>query len=736
MVSRILLAVLIAAPAFAQNKPTQIGSGQTLQLSAPAVTWSVNPAIGTVSDSGLYQAPATNAVQQIVVVTASAAGQTIFSQSVTLLPDVIPVTLPIEVGGVDGSIVSVPFIIPSTANLAGPFTIALRFHNLKYETEASLRVNNGAWVPLNTSTLSLQGLATAYGGIGGGFSTFRVTMALPGAIAPGLNSVSFRFNGTDGFTSEFRVLEFNISAAGTPILPASTFIQDDPAKWTPLLPGVGDIAAGKALFQTQQLYASHMASLIKARCSDCHAQDGRDLKYFNYDNKSIVDRAVFHGLTVQQGNQIASYIRSLSTPSPGRPWNPPYQPGPGLDSQPVETWSAGSGIDAVADSDVATFNVLMPGGSAANWVPTGYVNARELPIALQLPDWNSWLPQVHPIDAWGTAFTSSTLYTNYQTIRGLLRFQDPVAYVKAKTPMQFWVQRDMEFVAGKIKPATDPAWSDPNYVSEVYSTRLWEMVKWWEMNQEFGLEGMSKSIFGPQAAARSWFTNVPFMTSPNMLHIPTTAFGPHIRHTYFSYIWYQLQLILNDGNGTFGGTVPIDFAYVYSYPPALATNSPVSPSPSHMPLTLMWLLKGLQASNFGAGPEKGSSGWQYWASDPTNLLLWPNNQVLWTDFVAQRQAILTSYISVWVPKLTSFTAALMIAGKWVDPSVPPDPTNPNGPFVGNRLAWIIPQLTYYGVPRQWGEKLAAWGKTIWPTYDWTGALNKTCTEAAGHVTCK
>ena len=65
---------------------------------------------------------------------------------------------------------------------------------------------------------------------------------------------------------------------------------------------------------------------------------GRDLKFFNYSNASIQSRSAFHGLTSQQGLDIAAYIRGISdtNAAPGpvcRPWNPPYQPGAGLDKQ-------------------------------------------------------------------------------------------------------------------------------------------------------------------------------------------------------------------------------------------------------------------------------------------------------------------------------------------------------------------------------------------------------------------
>ena len=94
--------------------------------------------------------------------------------------------------------------------------------------------------------------------------------------------------------------------------------------------------------------------LIRAHCADCHARDGRDLKYFCFSNASIIARSRFHGLSELEGQQIASYIRSLPVPSPGRPWNPPYQPGPGLDRQPVANWAAGAGLAWVLDDDSGT----------------------------------------------------------------------------------------------------------------------------------------------------------------------------------------------------------------------------------------------------------------------------------------------------------------------------------------------------------------------------------------------
>ena len=168
-------------------------------------------------------------------------------------------------------------------------------------------------------------------------------------------------------------------------------------------------------------------------------QDGRDLKYFNYSNNSIQARALFHGLTAQQGDQIASYIRSLNVVNPGRPWNPPYQPGPGLDSQPVINWAAGAGLDAVLDTDQEMLNAMFPSGYQDSvFAATSRLNQRETPLPVQLPDWNQWLPGTHPMDAFGSTFTSSGYNTIFQTLSSNLQVLNPAVYVAQEGNIASW----------------------------------------------------------------------------------------------------------------------------------------------------------------------------------------------------------------------------------------------------------------------------------------------------------
>src|SRR5437764_1415753 len=100
---------------------------------------------------------------------------------------------------------TVSFNIASETNLSGPLKLSMRIHGLRYQTQASVQVNGGSWIPINDSTVILLGRASSFGGIGGGFSTLKLTLDVPSAsISMGTNTLAFRFNGTDGVSSGFR----------------------------------------------------------------------------------------------------------------------------------------------------------------------------------------------------------------------------------------------------------------------------------------------------------------------------------------------------------------------------------------------------------------------------------------------------------------------------------------------------------------------------------------------------
>ena len=201
--------------------------------------------------------------------------------------------LPIEVLGGDGATVSrtvalQPFQAESVQSLW------LQIHGLRYAEQASIQINTSAWIPLNNNTVTIAEPGKSFGGIGGGFATLVMTLPLPnGTVVAGTNTIRFRFNQTDGVVSAYRVLAWSfLTNEGRKLLPPEGFVEDAPETWTPPLPDAASISAGRELWQSASLTASSLPNSprIQAHCADCHARDGRDLKYFNFSNASIVAR--------------------------------------------------------------------------------------------------------------------------------------------------------------------------------------------------------------------------------------------------------------------------------------------------------------------------------------------------------------------------------------------------------------------------------------------------------------
>jgi hypothetical protein len=644
------------------------------------------------------------------------------------------ITLPLEVIGPDGTTVSASFVAPAEANLSGPLRLSMTIHGLRFDAQASVQVNNSGWLPISTANVTLLGNAAAYGGIGGGFHTLKMTMSLPaGAVTAGSNNITFRFNGTEGRVSGFRVLAFNLhTAAGNALIPSSTFVYDDPNTWKPPSTRASDIKAGKTLWSQAALTVpvregSHS---IHAHCSDCHAQDGRDLKYFNYSNNSIRARSMFHGLSAAQGDQIASYVRSLNVPNPGRPWNPPYQPGPGLDSRPVDQWAAGAGLDAVLASDQDLVNELFPGGAQAGAIsPASVLNVRETAIPLQMLDWNSWLPFVHPLDSWPD-FAASGLNARYSQLRNELRPGDAATYAAAKQNFMAWGGDYLSFIIPKTNRLPRSTWT-PAYVGQVYSTPLWLMVKNWELNQEFRLDGMPHALYtNPKAESRAWFSEFPFLSSPNMLHIPPGAAGldnGNIKTwTYLAMAWYHTQLILDNSEYEQNGSSPIDWGYVYGIVKDLSQID----SPPQAGMFNLWMIKGMQISNNGIGPEHRDTGWDWLVADPSRLVS-PAERNVWTGMRSStRAAISNQFVEGWLTEVHQFTPQQFWTGGFEAARLPVR-SQPDSSNFEDRVWYMIPRFRYLGVHQAMINELATWAKSIWPQGNWDATTTARCMDDPG-----
>ena len=505
--------------------------------------------------------------------------------TITATAPVTPVTLPVEVFGADGHTEQISFELED----ASVDTLYLQTHRLAYRdastnpgrgAKGSVRLNGGAWVELHNAHEELECYQheAEFGCLNAAYHTVRFTVPISGAKR-GKNVLDFRFNGTDGFSNGYRVLAFNLrrGRGGENALSEFHFEQDDPATWTAPLGTASDITAGQNLWQSASLNKSPLdATQLQASCADCHAADGRDLKYFNYSNHTITERSKFHGLSELEGKQIASYIRSLSAPhvAQARPWNPPYQPGPGLDALPAREWSAGAGLAWVLERDADTAPYLFPEGDSAAVRATinkdSTLNLRELPIAFQFPDWNDWLPEVHPLDAWGDGFKTrklfygESMYDTYLRVRRELESKSGAA--RAADGSLKRLLNDLATQTTDFSDLRSNALRADGKSGEAanQSTSHWGAVKTWEIMQEFGLDGLAPQVY-KEGEARSWMStrrNV-FEMAPHRAARNAVSFAhqSQLVGKYKSTAWYQLQLVLNAGNGDADTLWPVDWNY-------------------------------------------------------------------------------------------------------------------------------------------------------------------------------
>jgi hypothetical protein len=477
-------------------------------------------------------------------------------------------------------------------------------------------------------------------------------------VREGVNAIRFRFDQTDGVASGFRVVALNLlDAAGVRLLPADSFAQENLGTWTPPLSDPESIRAGGQLWLNAPLTASGLpnAPPIRAHCADCHAYDGRDLKYFNFSNASIAARSRFHGLSDLQGRQIASYIRSRPGPNPGRPWNPPYQPGPGLDAQPVAHWAAGAGLASVLDDDLATLPFILAAARTNDLRPDGNLNPREIPIALPLPDWNRWLPRVHPLDAWGAAFERSEFAQLYGTSRSSLRRQlaasnlsSLISSGRIVTAFDNWTKA-REALLRPYVGREDVRWT-PDLAQKAYATQLWQLVKTWEVTQEFGLEGRGREFYGSTGEPRTWFSTAAAAAAPATTNIPSGPAGmggSALTNEYFNAAWYQLQILLNTGNHRHRNRLPVDWLYLIGGTGDLHAESR-RPEPARV---LVMLIKALQSTDPAIGPQDVAQGWRPGQQVDPTLLVHPDWAPIFQPLPAdERRVILETLLAAWLEK--------------------------------------------------------------------------------------
>ena len=673
--------------------------------------------------------------------------------------------LPLEVVGPAGYTQSVTF---SLQNASQATTLYLKVHRGAYRdasvnaargAKASLRLNSGAWIDLTNETVDCYDHEAAYGCLNGAYHTVRLKVALAtlGSLQAGNNTLTFRFNGTDGLTSGYRILEFNLlNNAGSPLLAESSFTEDDPATWQPPLNTTTNIAEGKRLWQQASLRPGDMDRTIKATCGGCHTRDGADLKYFNFSNHSIQERAKFHGLSDQQAQQIASYIRSLTTPAPAqaRPWTPPYQPGPGLDSRPIAEWAAGAGLDWVLEQDEEMLPYLFSNGTSqqnvdqALSVSTPPTSHRELPVAIQFPDWLDWLPGIHPVDVLGEeAFYNQVfdpvekpLFQAYQDIHDAFDYRD----YRGWDALNFFTGR-LTNVASKL--VENGVYQARGFSPEVgiRSVRHWAATKQWEVMQEYALEGRLQDIQGEEAEVRGWPTD-----AENVFNLSAHRTARNAANLYFqdllvgkysSTAWYELQVVLNSGIGfDHGVRAPVDWYYEPQHIAGLHTQAN---GPAH-PLRLVASFAQTQRSYATMSPA--SEGWGFGFMHPVRWITAGHGQLMRQLDPALRTRIYITLLNnlmdllerhepgTWRRAPDSQPYNHGVNGVESQNYRPQKVNNLHGAHFQQRYAdtWylMIAPFREAKVDETTLNRLIDWGQLMWPNGDWDALRN---TSASGNV---
>lgn len=705
-------------------------------------------------------------------------------------PDAVP--LPVEVIGPDGHTERVVVDVPEPA---GVDSLYLKAYSIGYPrhviedrgytvAKASIRLNDGPWVDVTNETVQCKYPEREMLCVTGPMHTIRLEMPLS-ALGPlsdaGRNTIDFRFNFPEAgernadapgdASTGYRILDLELrDASDADRIAAPSFAWDDPSTWT--APAgydtPSDVSRGEQLWHARNTLDDYWnGPPIVASCADCHADDGRDLEYFAFSNASIVARSQYHGLSEHQGKQIAAYIRSLvlrdpdtgqAYDPPGRPWHPPYQPGPTAvatrsedaprtSGQPFHAinsqhWAAGAGLSWVLDHDREMLPHLFPGGVSLDDVhPDSSLNVREVPIALQYPDWNEWLPEHHPLDLWGDAFAT---WTRSNGDPGpWQRYQD-----ESMTSWSFQAVRNCMDASGNDAAACkNPIWrsqasfakltyqfrndrvsllpqaSVPRYEAD-YSLKRWQAVKQWELIHSYDLMDESRVVFNNDAPALGWpnkerdvFNHASHILSHSL---KGDEYGVH--DPYFDTAWYDLQIVLNSGQGRTTGQSPVDWKYHF---PHIYERSEITAWPQALRYirSFVRLLQNANLPNANqARGDRFPEGWYLRHTQLGWLDRFPSDQ-LNAYRAGLKEQVLTEVTRSWIQGAVvgnDWSSFCRDGGQWC---IEPESTDPNrirtwGPseesHYANSTFTMVIALRDAGVAPSVVDSLRDWGASLWP----------------------
>jgi hypothetical protein len=238
-----------------------------------------------------------------------------------------------------------------------------------------------------------------------------------------------------------------------------------------------------------------------------------------------------------------------------------------------------------------------------------------------MPDWNRWLPHIHPLDAWGDWYGTNYYPTTTTRMLGVYHdfyntFKNLTDKTQAPTLLEIFGQRVSEenyYVHLLINPqlnapVTSKAYAD--WALKVMSDFKWMNVKAFEFMKVYEFEELGSGYWSDK---RRWYGNTArtvFFTAPHVKSTPPFSsqikgMVPYGSWPAESASWYHLTVILNSGNRNNIDQTPVDQAYYTTFgmklfwgsDPSLQwgswTNRPVG-------MVLLTLMKAMEFTEKGA----------------------------------------------------------------------------------------------------------------------------------------
>ena len=638
--------------------------------------------------------------------------------------------------------------------------------------KALVRLNSGPW-----QGITQEHVVCALAACLDGEPTARLELPVASlgrsGFQEGLNTLAFRMAPSDGRTTSYRVLGLDVRAQGQSVLETGDILADAP--WEEgAAPAAASVAEGARLWHapTPRGAPGRPESALAPGCGGCHAQDGLDLAYYHFSADSVMARAPIYGLDAAQGQAIADYIVDLKTALPAselrRPWNPPFQPGPGLDDAPGEMWAAGAGLAAVLPKDDDLAPYIFSGDLTQGPLRLEVSRPpRTVPISMQLPDWAAWLPELHPLQIFGDRFdpeassglSVSFLAKHFGQLRTAFEAGERAA---GRDALDKFVRRGHAIAFSLAGP---PDWTELDERGEpalwlegddvvvrqgsgkllrtrrevaARALRHWIAVKLWDVHQRFDLASTPPPPNTPPYQRRWWGDeNAIGLLSPQRTAIDQGSYAdrPGTTSRVRSMQFGHLQLVLNAApEQGFSPQRPVDWKQLIADINRATLFGATPPPPMRAALVLgamSFAHTGLPASDKARAfeilhpgrlaPEGGYQGQIFYTVEPSLRV-----RVITAMLHALMDVLGETPASSWPrrdhdgePGLESPEYTPVDLGEGADLS--------DALFLGRFAdAWwtMIPRFAQLGVPQPTLERLLAFGQSVWPAADWSTLLRR------------